>query len=86
MLRKGEALALLTDQHAFSRGMMVDFFGHPASTHTTAAMLHLVTRAPLTFAWCRRTGVMSFELGTTELIRRERSGDSRPMCAPSSSD
>ena len=75
VLKRGEALALLTDQHAFSRGLRVDFFGHPASTHTAAAMLHLVTGAPLTFAWCRRTGDMTFELRTTELIRRQRSGD-----------
>ena len=75
ILRDGEVLALLGDQFAGPRGVMIDFFGHPASTHSTAAMLHLVTRAPMCFAWCRRTGPMKFEIGTTGLIRHERSGD-----------
>jgi len=75
VLKRGEALALLTDQHAHPfHGMKVDFFGHPVSSHTSAAMLHLVTRAPLCFAWCRRTGTMSFELKTTGLIRQPPSG------------
>jgi len=77
ILRSGEVLALLSDQYAGPRGVMVDFFGHPASTHPTVAMLHLVARAPMCFAWCRRTGPMKFEIGTTGLIRHERSGDKK---------
>lgn len=74
VLKRGEILALLTDQHARSRGMRVDFFGHPAATHTTAAMLHLVTRAPLCFGACRRLGPMRFALSTSPLIEHERTG------------
>lgn len=74
LLGDGEILALLIDQHA-RQGLDVPFFGHPAKTHTTAAMLHLVTRAPLCFATCRRAAPMSFELTLSPLIEQQRSGD-----------
>ena len=74
LLGDGEILALLVDQHA-RRGMDVPFFDHPAKTYTTAAMLHLVARAPLTFAICRRTAPMTFELSLSPLIEQPRSGD-----------
>ena len=74
LLGEGEILALLVDQHA-RQGIDAPFFGHPAKTHTTAAMLHLVTRTPLTFAVCRRTGPMTFELTLSPLIEQPRSGD-----------
>ena len=54
--------------------MAVDFFGHPAQTHTSAALLHLVAKAPLCFAACWRTGPMSFELETSPPIKHERTG------------
>jgi KDO2-lipid IV(A) lauroyltransferase len=74
LLGDGEILALLVDQHA-RQGLDVPFFGHPAKTHTTAAMLHLVARAPLCFATCRRAAPMTFELTLSPLIERQRSGD-----------
>ena len=74
LLGDGEILALLVDQHA-RRGIDVPFFGHPAKTHTTAAMLHLVARTPLTFLVCRRTAPMTFELTLSPLIEQPRSGD-----------
>lgn len=77
VVESGEILALLTDQHAPSGGMPVEFFGHPAVTYTTAAMLHLVTRTPLCFAACRRTAPMEFELTTSPLIEQPPSGDKK---------
>ena len=74
LLGDGEILALLVDQHA-RRGVDVPFFGHPAKTHATAAMLHLVTRAPLCFATCRRAAPMTFELTLSPLIEQERTGN-----------
>ncbi|MCE2559891.1 MAG: hypothetical protein J4F98_15180 [Acidobacteria bacterium] len=74
LLGDGEILALLVDQHA-RQGLDVPFFGHPAKTHTTAAMLHLVTRAPMCFATCRRAAPMTFDLTLSPLIERQRSGD-----------
>ena len=82
ILEQGEILALLTDQYAHTRGAQIPFFGHPASTHTTAAMLHLVTRTPLCFGACRRLpdgergdGSARFELTTSPLITIERTGN-----------
>lgn len=42
------AMTLLADQHAGRRhGLKVDFFGHPAGTHTSPARLYEATRAPM---------------------------------------
>ncbi len=77
VLGSGEILALLADQHAHTGGVMVDFFGRPASHYTTAAMLHLVARAPLCFAACRRTAPKRFEIVTSPLIHHPKSGDKK---------
>lgn len=74
LLGDGEILALLVDQHA-RQGIDVPFFGHPAKTHKTAAMLHLVARTPLAFLVCRRTAEWTFELSLSPLIEQPRSGD-----------
>ncbi len=74
ILGAGEILALLVDQHA-PRGVDVPFFGRPAKTHITPAMLHLVARTPVAFAVCRRTAPMTFELALSSLIEQPRSGD-----------
>ncbi|MEM6792402.1 MAG: lysophospholipid acyltransferase family protein [Acidobacteriota bacterium] len=74
VLESGEILALLMDQHAHTGGVSAPFFGRPASTHTTAAMLHLVTRTPLCFASCRRVGPMRFVLETSPLIEHPATG------------
>ncbi len=77
VLGSGEILALLADQHAHTGGVKVDFFGRPAATYTTAAMLHLVTRTPLCFAACRRTAPMRFEIVTSPLIKHPPSGNKK---------
>ncbi len=77
VLSSGEILALLADQHAHSGGVMIDFFGHQAATYTTAAMLHLVARAPLCFAACRRVAPMRFEIVSSPLIHHPKSGDKK---------
>ena len=46
-LRKGRAVALVADQDARRRGVFVDFFGRPASTHRGPAVLALRTGAPV---------------------------------------
>lgn len=73
-LRAGKILALLADQYARDRGAMVEFFGVPASTHTSPALLHLVTRAPLCFGWCRRDGPMAYTLFANEPIMARPTG------------
>lgn len=77
VLRRGEVLALLVDQHARQRGMRVDFFGRPASTHTSHALLHLVTGVPIVFGYCVRIGPMRFRMVAGPPIRRAPTGDRR---------
>ncbi|MBN1672921.1 MAG: lysophospholipid acyltransferase family protein [Kiritimatiellae bacterium] len=74
-LKRGEILALMIDQHAQDRGMLIDFLGRPASTHTAIALLHLVTGAPLCFGYCLRTGPMRFAFHAVGPIRQARTGD-----------
>ncbi len=74
-LKAGEALALLVDQHAPDKhGMMIDFFGRPASTHTSAAMLHLITKTPVCFGYCVKTGPDAFLFKAPPPVTIERSG------------
>ena len=75
VLKNGEVLALMIDQYAGQRGMMVEFLGRPASSHTAVALLHLVTRTPLCFGYCVRTGRMSFRLKALRPINHRPTGD-----------
>jgi len=78
-LKAGEALALLVDQHApGSHGMMIDFFGTPASTHTSPALLHLITKTPLCFGYCIKTGPDRFLFKAPPPIEIPRTGKREP--------
>lgn len=74
-LRNGEVLAVLMDQHARTHGMMVEFFGVPASCHTSHARLHLLTGAPLIFASMVRVGPMRYRMTMDAPTVCPRSGD-----------
>jgi KDO2-lipid IV(A) lauroyltransferase len=75
VLKGGEALAFMIDQHAGDRGMIVDFFGRPASTHMAVAMLPLITGTPLYFGTCVRTGPMRYRLRAVGPVPCERTGN-----------
>lgn len=75
ILKNGEILALLIDQHARDHGMMIEFFGIPASTHTSPALLHLVTKTPLCFGYCLRTGPMKYRMVLDPPLRFTRTGN-----------
>lgn len=75
VLKQGKALALLIDQHASARGMMIPFFGTPAATYTSPALLHLVTRVPLCFGYCLCTGPLAYRFVASEPIMHQPSGD-----------
>jgi KDO2-lipid IV(A) lauroyltransferase len=77
VLRRGHVLALLMDQYAREKGASIPFFGHPASTHTSPAMLHLVTRTPVCFGCCIRTAPLSYRLIASEPLVFERSGNKK---------
>lgn len=74
-LKAGGAVAMLIDLDARGEGIKFDFFGRPAATHVTVPMLHLVTKAPLTFVTCRRQGSGRFEIELSELIEQRPTGD-----------
>lgn len=74
-LQRGEAVALMMDQHAAEQRVRVDFFGRPAWTTTSVAMLHLLTRAPLVAAFAVRTGPLRYEVRVVGPVRHDRTGD-----------
>jgi len=47
LLREGGIIATLADQDAGQRGLFVDFFGRPASTHKAVALLALEHNVPI---------------------------------------
>jgi KDO2-lipid IV(A) lauroyltransferase len=58
VLDRGGILATLADQDAGQRGLFVDFFGRPASTHKAVALLALEHRVPLVVTGAARVGRM----------------------------
>ena len=52
VLNANEILGLVSDQDAKRKGVFVDFFNKPASTHKGAALFHLNTNASLIFGIC----------------------------------
>lgn len=61
-LKDGCALSILIDQNARAHGVPIDFLGRTASTYPSAALLHLITRTPLCFGACIRTGPQRFSI------------------------
>jgi KDO2-lipid IV(A) lauroyltransferase len=54
-LRRGRMIGILMDQNAARReGVFVDFFGHPASTSRSIALLAVRTRTPVVPVFARR--------------------------------
>jgi KDO2-lipid IV(A) lauroyltransferase len=74
-LAAGEIVALMIDQHAAKARVAVDFFGRPAWTTRSVAMLHLATRAPLLVACAIRTGPLRYEIHAVGPIAVSRTGD-----------
>ena len=56
VLQSGRALSFLADQDAGQRGLFVDFFGRPASTHKAIALLAIEHQAPVVVGVARRVG------------------------------
>ncbi len=75
VLRAGSILALLVDQYARGRKVYTDFFGYPAATHPSPALLHLVTQAPLCFGYCVRAAPMRFQLCAGPPLRFHATGN-----------
>jgi KDO2-lipid IV(A) lauroyltransferase len=56
VLKNGAILSFLADQDAGQRGLFVDFFGRPASTHKAIALLAIEHQAPVIVGVARRIG------------------------------
>jgi KDO2-lipid IV(A) lauroyltransferase len=67
-LRRGDSVALLADENAGPRGVFTDFFGRPASTVKTPALLALLTGAPIVLGAVvrRRDGSLLYRLAVIE--------------------
>ena len=69
VLRTGGVLSFLADQDAGDRGMFVEFFGRPASTHKAIALMAIEHNAPVVVGFARRIGPgFRYEVGCTELF------------------
>lgn len=65
-LRRGRILALLTDQHASAGGVIVNFFGRPAATYPSPAVLHRLTHAPIIFGSPIRLSTLRYRFVISE--------------------
>jgi KDO2-lipid IV(A) lauroyltransferase len=74
-IKNGEILALLADQYARERGIKIEFFGREASTFTSPALFHLISKAPIIFGYCLRTGPMQYKFVATEPMMFKASGN-----------
>jgi KDO2-lipid IV(A) lauroyltransferase len=69
VLGAGGVLSFLADQDAGQRGLYVEFFGRPASTHKAIALLALEHRAPVVVGYARRVGPgFRYEVGCDAII------------------
>ena len=68
----------MADQDAGQRGLFVDYFGKPASTHKAVALLALEHRVPMAVTGTYKIAEpMSYEIVTQEVILPEEY-DGRP--------
>jgi KDO2-lipid IV(A) lauroyltransferase len=69
VLDAGGTLCTLADQDAGSRGLFVEFFGRPASTHKVIAFLARKTNALIVVAGAENMGaVLDYQLRITDVI------------------
>ncbi len=72
VLKSGGLLSFIADQDAGERGLFVDFFGRPASTHKAIALLALEHKAPVMVGGARRIGTgFHYEVFLEEIIQPE---------------
>jgi KDO2-lipid IV(A) lauroyltransferase len=78
VLASGGTLATLADQDAGQRGLFVEFFGRPASTHKAVALMALQFNVPIVVAGAVRDGEpMHYQIVAEDVIRPEEYAGSR---------
>jgi KDO2-lipid IV(A) lauroyltransferase len=76
LLASGGVLATLGDQDAGQRGLFVDFFGRPASTHKAIALLALQYRVPIAVSCAARVAApLRYQIVTEDVIFPEDYAD-----------
>ena len=67
-LKKGDTIGMVVDQHSGRKnGVITTFFGHPALTHVSPAMLHLKTGVPI----CPLAMPQASKPGTFEFVFKD---------------
>lgn len=70
VLKRGEILAMLVDQHANGdSACTIDFLGIPARSYTTPAVLQRLTGAPVVIGAAIRNGPLDFTIHFSEPLR-----------------
>ena len=70
ILRRGGALGFVADQDAGRKGVFVDFFGRPASTYKSIALLAMECDVPIVIGFARRVGArFRYEVGVERIIQ-----------------
>lgn len=67
VLHQKEILGLVSDQDAKQKGVFVDFFNKPASTHKGAALFHQRTNAPMIFGVCLQNQFNKYKIKITAI-------------------
>jgi KDO2-lipid IV(A) lauroyltransferase len=78
VLTAGGIIGTLGDQDAGPKGLFVDFFGRPASTHKAVALLALEHDALMLVVGVARVGTMRFSLEIEEVIDPREYAGRRP--------
>jgi KDO2-lipid IV(A) lauroyltransferase len=69
-LERGEPVALVADQDAGRKGVFVDFFGRPASTYKSIALLAMHYEVPIVVGCAQRLdGDFHFRITVQDIIR-----------------
>jgi KDO2-lipid IV(A) lauroyltransferase len=72
ILEAGGVIATLADQDAGQRGLFVDFFGRPASTHKAIALMALEYQVPMVVVTVPNLGApLEYSIRLQELIKPE---------------
>jgi KDO2-lipid IV(A) lauroyltransferase len=82
VLDRGGILATLGDQDAGQRGLFVEFFGRPASTHKAIALLALEYNVPMLVIGTPKVAVSGLYKGDVEDLIRPEEYAGRPDAVP----